>query len=410
MGAGSMMITCLIGLFSGLAVGTNVVLSKVFGSKDMDKFKRGLYASLYVSVIGGIIITIIGELGAQYFLKLINTPDDIMAEAVVYIRIYFISITSMLIYNMGSGIVRAVGNSNTPMTIQLAGGLINIFANALFITVLGWGIKGAALATFFSQTIAASLIIVYILRTKETFHINLKKQNLDTEILKDIFLVGVPAGIQSLVITLSNVVIQSYINSLDVDSIAAFTCYLKVELLVYYTIMAMGQAIMTFTGQNNGAGKIARMKKGTLLCIGAGILITLTLSVFVLYSGEFWFGLFNRNEGVISRGIDIIKITLPFYFIYVILEVLSSSLRGSGKSIPPMIIILSNICVLRIVILYFIAPIIKNVKGIALSYPITWATTSVCMIIFYRYSNKKRDELLKHMHQGKIEDSYKRAE
>lgn len=397
-GAGSMMITCIIGLFSGLAVGTNVVLSRIFGAKDMKKLKKGIHTAVYISIVGGIFLTIIGEIGAEYFLKLIHTPENIISEALSYIRIYLISITSMLIYNICSGIVRAGGDSNTPMIIQFAGGLINILSNAVFIAVLDLGIRGAAIATFFSQTVAAVLIIIYLVKDKGCFNLDFKCLALDTRILKEIFYVGIPAGIQSLVITLSNVVVQSYINALGVDSIAAFTCYLKLELLIYYPIMAIGQSIMTFAGQNIGAYKMERMKKGTILCIICGICLTIVTSITVLTFGEFLFGLFNSDVIVISKGMDIIKITFPFYFVYVVLEVLSCAVRGSGKSIPPMIIILSNICVLRVILLYFIVPHINNVQGIAVTYPITWITTSACMIAFYIYNNKKLEEVIENTH------------
>lgn len=207
--------------------------------------------------------------------------------------------------------------------------------------------------------------------------------------MKKIIIIGVPAGIQSLVISLSNVTVQSYINSLDVYSIAAFVCYTKIELLIYYPIVAMGQAVMTFTSQNMGAQKIDRMKKGTYISIFSGIIIVFILSMSLLKSGAFWFGLFDSDINVISKGIDIISVTFPFYIVYVIMEVLSSAIRGAGKSIPPMIIILSNVCILRILLLYFIVPHVYSVKGIAVVYPITWISSAICILVYYLFFMRK---------------------
>lgn len=382
-GAGSMLITCLIGIFSGLAVGTNVVLAKIFGYGDKEKFSRGLHTAILIALIGGIFLTLIGLIGAPYFLNFINTPNNIMNEAVSYIRIYFISITSMLIYNMCSGIIRAGGNSKLPMIAQFIGGIVNIASNIIFINILNYGIKGAAFATLFSQTTSALYVLFYLAKEDDAFSFKLYRLKIDKDIFKEITKIGIPAGIQSFVISISNVIVQSYINSLDVNSIAAFTIYMKIELILYYPIVAIGQAIMTFTGQNIGAGNIKRMKKGANISIIWGICLLILVSVFMIVTGEFWFRLFNKDLNVIEVGLNIICIIFPFYFVYVIMEVLSSVIRGSGKSIPPMIIILSNVCILRVLILYFSGSYISNVERIAVIYPITWITTSISITIYY---------------------------
>ena len=384
-GASSMIITCIIGFFSGISVGTNVILAKIFGSKNKNEFKSATCTAISIALIAGSILTLIGIAGSKVLLSLINTPNAIIEPAIQYIKIYFLSITSMLVYNMGSGIIRASGNSHIPMIVQFIGGLINIASNTVFIVILGLGIKGAAWATFFSQITAAILVLLYIIKDKKNYNVKLKELKIDKNILFQISIIGIPAGIQTLVISLSNIVAQSYINSLDVDSIAAFTAYFKIELLLYYPILAVGQAIMTFTGQNIGAGKVARVIKGTNICIVFGIVLTMVNSKMLLLSGDIWFRLFNSDTIVITRGIEIISITFPFYFMYVILEVLSAVIRGSGKSIGPMIIIIFNICLLRVALLYIIVPLMENVKGVAITYPITWLSTAMCMVVLYVY-------------------------
>ncbi len=388
-GAGAMLITCLIGIFSGMSVGTNIVLAKFFGSSDKEDLKKGIHTSVFLALINGVILTGIGIIGAPYILKIMNTPMDIIKEAVIYIRIYFLSITSMLMYNICSGIIRAGGNSRTPMTAQFMGGIINIIANYLFICVFDWGIKGAAAATFFSQTAGALIVFKHLLLSKDEFKFEFKNLKLNKDIMKQIIYIGVPAGIQSMVISLSNAVVQSYINGLDVYSISAFVYYMKVELIIYYPIMAIGQSAMTFVGQNIGACKIERMKKGIYMCVFLGIIITCVLSIILLNSGAFWFQLFDKDKNIIDSGLKIIKITFPFYFIYVIMEVLSSSVRGMGKSIPPMIIVLSNICIFRIILLYIIGHNNLTIKNVASVYPITWISTAVFISIYYFMTIRK---------------------
>lgn len=388
-GSSSMIITCIIGLFSGIAVGTNVILGRLFGAKNKKDFKKGIHTAILVAFIGGIILTLLGLICSKYFLELMNTPNKIMSPALQYIRIYFISITPMLMYNMTSAIVRSSGNSRVPMISQFVGGIINILANTILIVVLDLGIKGAAWATFFSQTTAAVLVLLYIIRDKNSFQFSFKELKINNIILKDIAIVGIPAGIQALVISLSNVVAQSYINSLDIDSIAAFTTYFKVELLLYYPILSIGQAVMTFTSQNIGANNISRVKRGTSLAITFGIILTIISSQLLLWNGNALFKVFNADNLVITKGIEIIKITFPFYFIYVILEVLSSTIRGMGKSISPMIIILANICLLRVILLSFTVPLFKSVSGIAITYPLTWIATSASISIVYIRMIKK---------------------
>lgn len=388
-GASSMLITCIIGFFSGISVGANVILAKIFGSNNKNELKKGVNTAISIALIAGVILTVIGVIGAKVFLNLMNTPSEIMREAVAYIRIYFLSITSMLVYNIGSGIIRASGNSKTPMIVQFIGGVINILANTIFIVILELGIEGAAWATFFSQNIVAILVIIYIIKDTKYYNLNLKELKVDKGMAFKIALIGIPAGIQALVISLSNVVTQSYINSLDIDAIAAFTAYFKIELLLYYPIVAIGQAVMTFIAQNIGSGKISRVIKGAHIAIVFGIILTIINSNIVLYSGSFWFGLFNSDSVVINRGAQIIAITFPFYFIYVILEVLSAVIRGMGKSIQPMIVILLNICLLRVILLYFTVPLMNSVKGIAITYPITWLSTTVFMVIIYIYQIRK---------------------
>lgn len=383
-GASALVVTCMVGFFSGLSVGSGVVTAKFFGGRNKEKLRTSVHTSIGISLAGGTVLTIIGYMGAPYFLHWMNTPGEIMPMAISYLRIYFFSLISIITYNMGAGVVRALGDSKSPMNIQLIGGLLNIILNAVFVLWFGMGIRGSAWATVIAQGIACVLILVKMMRLQDDYRLQFKNIGIDKKLFIQILQVGVPAGIQSLVITLSNIFAQYHINGFNVDAIAAFTAYFKVELLIYLPIMAFGQAITTFSGQNTGAGNIERLKRGTRVCVFMGIGVTILLSTLLLIFGEYAFGIFNQDSEVIKYGMRIISTSFPFYWIYVILEVLGSSVRGAGKALPPMIIIITNICVLRTLLLFIIMGVYHDVRGVAVTYPITWAVTAICMFIYYK--------------------------
>lgn len=383
-GASSLMITCLVGFFGGMSVGAGVVMSQKVGAREKEGVQRTLHTAITLSFMGGILLTVLGYMFAPQFMRWMNTPVQIIDAAVSYVRIYFLSLISVVIYNVGSGLIRAMGNSRVPMLIQLAGGMVNVIMDAVFVLCLHKGVEGVAWATMFSQTTAAGLLLMYLARQKGDFHLSVHKLRMHRDITETIVRIGVPAGLQSLVITLSNVFAQYHINSFDVAVIAAFTAYIKVELPIYLPIVAFGQTITTFVGQNKGAGDIERMKKGTRTCIVMGMIVTLLMSGLMLATGRWIFGLFNKDMSVIEYGLEIIHISFPFYWIYVILEVLASNLRGRGDSFPPMAIILSNICVGRTILIYVIMSFYHDVRGIAVTYPIAWCMTAVCLFIYYK--------------------------
>lgn len=386
-GASSLIVTCLVGFFTGMSVGASVIIANIFGSGKKEKLKDAIHTAIGLSFVGGIVLFIIGYIGAPYFLEWMNVPQEILKPAVSYIRIYFLSLSSVITYNMGSGIMRAMGDSKTPMYIQLAGGIVHVLMDALFIVMFENGVNGVAWATLLSQTISAVLILYYLTHADSEYRLQLKKIRIHKEILLPILKIGIPAGLQSIVITLSNVFAQYHINSLGVEAIVAFTAYFKVELPLYLPIVAFGQAITTFSGQNMGAGNIERVKKGAKVCILMGIGLTIVSSTLLLIFGHQVFGIFNQDSVVIDYGMRIILTSFPFYWIYVILEVLGDTIRGAGKAIPPMVIILSNICILRVALLFIIMYSYHDVRGVAITYPITWATTALCMLVYYLKGN-----------------------
>ncbi|EHQ89621.1 putative efflux protein, MATE family [Desulfosporosinus youngiae DSM 17734] len=388
-GASSLLITCMVGFFTGMSVGSGIVAAKCFGVGNYRELGRIIHTGVAIGVFGGALLMAVGYIFAPVFLRWLNTPEDIFIQATGYIRIYFLSLIPLVGYNIGAGILRALGDSKSPMIYQLVGGLTNVAANALFICLLGWGVKGSALASLIAQGLAAALVFFHLSRLDEAYRLRPRQIRIDRTAGGQILAVGIPAGIQAMVITLSNLIVQYNINSLGVDSIAAFTAYFKVELFIYLPIMAYGQAATIFTGQNFGAGKLERVKRGTRVSLWAGIITTVVLSGLVLIFARQAFALFSNDAGVIELGRKLAFTTFPFYFIYLVMEVLAASIRGTGKALPPMLIILTNICILRIALLSIMTVIAPGIRGIAIVYPITWASTALCMFVYYRRMPKE---------------------
>ncbi|MGD9473783.1 MAG: MATE family efflux transporter [Eubacteriaceae bacterium] len=386
-GASTLFVTCLVGFFSGMSVGASAVTAYVFGTKDKKALNKVIHTAVALGFICGLAVTLIGIIAAPAFLKLINTPDQILTLAVSYVRVYFLSILALVTYNMAAGIIRSLGDAKATMKIQLIGGLVNVLMDALAILVFKQGVVGVAMASFFSQTVAAGLALLYLMRLDPEFRLRLRALQLDRDYLMQMIRIGVPSGLQAMLITLSNLVVQSQVNSLGVSSIAAFAAYFKVELLLYLPILAMGQAIATFTGQNIGAGKLERVRQGTKSCLLMGGAITIISSGLLLLFGSQAFSLIIKDPEVVALGQEIIKITFPFYWIYLVMEVLAGTIRGAGKAGPPMLIILLNIFLIRTSMVFVMMTLNGSITGIAAIYPITWASTAVFMAAYYFKGN-----------------------
>lgn len=389
-GASGLIITCLIGFFNGMAVGTNVVVSHIYGKEDKDNLNKIICTVFVAGTIGGIILTIIGVLLAPTFLIWMNTPKSIMYLAVRYLRIYMLSMISIVLYNLCAGILRAMGDSKSPMIFQVIGGVINIFGNLIFIVYFKMGVEGAALSTVLSQTIAFIIAFLYILKYNAKINISHCFKYYNQNLLKQTLIIGIPSGIQSIVITLSNIIIQSKINDFGVNTIAAFTAYFKIELIIYLPIIALGQSLVSFVGQNYGSKKFDRINKGIKFSIFYGVIATILVSILMILSSSFFVGIFTSNKEVIYLGSQIIKMNFPFYFLYTILECLSALIRGKGKSIAPMVIILTSFCGIRILLSIYTISKWHNIKSIAITYPISWFVAVILMLYYVKKSSVKK--------------------
>lgn len=388
-GASGIIVTCMIGIFTGVSVGTGVVVSQFRGAKDTANIRSCIKNAYLLGMFGGVVITIFGLLFSEMALELLNTPENIMEPALVYIRIYLLAVIPMIFYNISSGILRALGDSRTPFQILATGGILNVFLDALFIAMLKWGVAGVAIATLLAQTFTAVIAFQKVLLSENSVKEFSEILFPDSQMLKRILTVGIPLGLQSMIITFSNLAVQYNINGFGEDAVAAFAIYFKAENLIYLPILAFGQAMITFTGQNYGAGLKERIRKGVISCNLLSMGVTAVLSAVVLFFGRQILGVFSDDPAVIEEGLRIIHVSFPFYFLYAILEVTGAVVRGIGKTTQSMFIIICNLCVVRITILSIFTAVFHSIEWVAAVYPITWCLTAVSFVVYYRMCAKK---------------------
>ena len=389
-GASGLIVTCMIGFFNGMAVGTNVFAARHYGARRFEQLKKLMQTIFWTGIIGGFLLTVIGLVLSPVFLTWMGTPESIFPLAVRYLRIYMASMISVVSYNLLSGVLRALGDSRTPMLYQFFGGIINVFADFIFLYVFHMGVEGTAFATLFSQTFAAVGVMIHLYRLKEPYALRIRFLDCSLKEFTDILKVGVPAGVQSIIITLSNIIIQSQINTLGVTSVASFTVYFRVELIVYLPIVALGQAVVSFIGQNYGAGNWERIKKGNRLCIFGGSLITFAVCILLIIAMPVILNVFTKDAAVAAQTLEIVKVTFPFYFFYTVLECFSSNLRGFGKAFLPMIVTVISFCGFRIIALFALMAKNPSPDKVALSYPISWGIAAAAMAVLYVRNNRNR--------------------
>lgn len=389
-GASGLIVTCMIGFFNGMAVGTNVFAARHYGAKRFERLKKLMQTIFWTGIIGGLLLTVIGLVLSPVFLTWMGTPESIFPLAVRYLRIYMASMISVVSYNLLSGVLRALGDSRTPMLYQFFGGIINVFADFIFLYVFHMGVEGTAFATLFSQTFAAIGVMIHLYRLKKPYALRIRFSDCSLKEFTDILKVGVPAGVQSIIITLSNIIIQSQINTLGVTSVASFTVYFRVELIIYLPIVALGQAVVSFIGQNYGAGNWERIKKGNRLCIFGGSVITFSACILLIIAMPVILNVFTKDAAVAAQTLEIVKVTFPFYFFYTVLECFSSNLRGFGKAFLPMIVTVISFCGFRIIALFALMAKNPSPDKVALSYPISWGIAAAAMAILYVRNNRNR--------------------
>lgn len=386
-GSTATLINLLIGFFTGLSSGATVIISQYYGAGKEEDVKNTVHTAMALSIAGGAVIMVLGFLFSGAALRAMNTPDEIFSLSVVYMRIYFIGVIPSLIYNMGSGILRAVGDSKRPLYFLILSCIANIILDVLFVTILKMGVAGVAVATTLSQVISALMVIAALMRTEDSYRLFLKEIRFSPILLHNIIRIGLPAGIQSTMYSVSNLIIQSSVNSFGTDTIAAWTAYGKVDGIFWMIMGAYGVSITTFAGQNFGAGKYDRIRKSVRICLGMAAFTSLLLSVTVITGGRIFFHMFTDDPDVVAIGLRMMRVISPSYVTYICIEILGGTTRGCGDAVPPMLLTGIGICVLRVVWVLAVVPLRPEVETLAFSYPLTWAATSVLFIIYYLRGN-----------------------
>lgn len=376
-GSNSALINLLTNLFVGLSIGSNVLTAQYYGAKKDTDLKETVHTSMLISIYSGLILTVIGILGARVLLEMMQAPPEVLDLAVLYLRIYFVGMTSTMVYNFGSAILRAVGDTKRPLYYLLGAGIINVILNLFFVIACKMGVAGVALATAISQTISAVLVVRCLIQEQSGIHLELKELAISKEKFFRIMRIGLPAGFQGTVFSLSNVVIQSAVNSFGNIAVAGNSAAANIEGFVYMAMNAFYQATISFTSQNYGASQYKRIYKilfaGELYVIITGIILG-NLAVFL---GDTLLGIYSPSTEVIAAGMARLKIICTVYALCGVMDVLVGALRGIGYSVVPMIVSLIGACGLRLlwVATIFKIPQYHNLTTVYLSYPITWTIT-----------------------------------
>ncbi len=380
-GANAPIVGLILNLFIGIALGTNVVIANAIGREDFQTVKKAVQTSLIMALTGGIAVMLIGEPLAVNVLRLLKIPNDMMNLTLLYLRIYLIGMPVIFLYNFEAAIFRSAGDTKTPLAALAVSGVINVILNLFFVIVLHMSVNGVAIATVISNTISSIILLIKLLKTNKCIHLDLKKFSIDTNIMKNILKIGLPAGIQSAVFALANIVIQAAINSLGTVVIAASSAAYNIEIFAYYVINSFGQACTTFVGQNYGAGKLTRCKRILALSMiedfaAAGITI-----VVILLFGRNLLAIFNNDAEVISTGYVRLVMVFTAYIFTMLYEVMSGYMRGFGISLLPAILTTIGVCGVRIAWIEFVFPLNRTFQTIMAVYPLSLSVTALLIFV-----------------------------
>ncbi|MDD6143607.1 MAG: MATE family efflux transporter [bacterium] len=382
-GATGSLINLIVGFFVGLSSGATVILSQFYGGRRSEEVSQTVHTAMAMAITGGAIIMIVGYIFSPALLEMLGTPADVLPHAVIYLRIYFIGMIPSLIYNIGSGLLRAVGDSRRPLLFLAAACIVNIVLDVLLVVGMELGAAGAALATILSQLVSAVLVIFTLTSSPTVYHLDVRKIRFHTQLLGRIAAIGLPAGLQSMMYSVSNVVIQTAVNGFGTDMIAAYTAFGKLDGFYWMIVGAFGVSITTFVGQNFGAKQYDRMRRSVRVCLLMMFGSTIVLSTLLLLGGRMLYHLFTDDPVVIEYGLQMLRVIAPAYMAFICIEILSGALRGVGDSLVATLFTLFGVCVFRVIWVVWILPMNHTLEMLMLSYPITWTLTSILFIVYY---------------------------
>lgn len=384
-GANSAVIGLIINLFIGIALGCNVVIAHAIGRGDRDAVQRAVHTSVVVAVIGGIIVGLLGQLIAAPLLGMLNVPDEVFPLALLYLRIYLVGLPVILLYNFEAAIFRSVGETRVPLVALTISGILNVVLNLFFVAVLNMSVSGVAIATVISNVVSSVILFVKLRRTELDIHLDLKKLRIDLPILRRILAIGLPAGVQSSLFSVSNIVIQSAINSLGTVVMAASSAAFNIEILTFDILDAFSQACTTFVGQNYGAGKIDRCKKTLRLCMLEGLAALVAAIAILLFFGKPLLSIFNNDPEVVETGYIRLMYVMFSHIFNLLYNVMSGYLRGFSISLAPAILTMLGVCGVRIAWIHYVFPLSPTFKTIMIAYPVSLGITALMIFAALLY-------------------------
>lgn len=387
-GSNAPVISLLINLFMGVSMGANVIISNHIGQNDRRSIRDAISTVGLVAIVSGLLMMVVGILVARPILTMMDTPADVLDMAVTYLRIFFLGIPSFMIFDFGSAILRSMGDTRRPLYILVAAGIVNTILNLVFVIIFHMGVAGVAIATSIANAVSAALIIYLLLHEKEPYRLRPKKLYIEWKELKRMLQIGVPAGLQGMVFSVSNVLLQASINGYGSDAIAGSAAAVNFEYYCYFIIGAFNGAAISFTGQNYGAGLNHRVKRIFAICLFMGFVGCAALNWFFIWQEDFFLRLFTDSPAVIAFGKTRMHIALAWQSIAAFYEISGSVLRGMGKSIEPTLITVFGTCLLRIVWIYTIMPGWRGFDHLITVYPVSWAITAVMMLGLYFWQTR----------------------
>lgn len=384
-GSGTALINLIIAFAQGAAVGAGVVVSQYIGADKKDKIKISVHTSICISIILGLILSLLGIFASPSLLIMMKTPKVVLKSSILYLQIYCGGLIFNVIYNMATGILNAAGNSKKPLVYLAIASFTNIILDLLFIKIFNLGVMGAAIATDISQAISCILAIGYLLKVKSDYKLYIKDLKINKETAVKIIKIGLPTAIQNMVISFSNVLVQSSVNAYGATAMAGYAAYLKIDGFNILPVLSISMAVTTFTGQNVGANRLDRVKKGMYSSLIMVLVYTAFIGAVLLIFSHQVLGLFTHSAHVITYGQLVMKYFCPYYFLLGILNVLAGTVRGAGKGIPPMIILLFSMCIFRILWIKIALPFYSSIDGVFILYPISWLVGAILMIFYTKF-------------------------
>lgn len=388
-GCNGSLINLMLNLFVGISIGTNVVIANFIGQNKKEHISKTVHTSMMVAVISGIFLLFLGLLIAEPALTLMDTPEDIMDQAVLYLRIYFLGMPFIMVYNFGAAILRSIGDTKRPLYCLLASGLLNAGLNLLLVIVFHLDVAGVAIATVVSNVLSAGMVLYFLTHEEGVIHLSLRKLHISRRELSQVLRVGIPAGLQSAVFSFANVFIQTALNGHGADAVAGSAVTLNFEFYAYFVVSAFSQAAVTFISQNFGAGNYTRCRKIFREIMLITILVITVMSVVFVFGRSFFIGLFTSEPKVAEYASIRMVYLLSVYFLIPTYEISGAALRGMGHSLTPALISIFGTCVLRLVWVYTVCRIYSQFEMLMLIYPLSWVVTGIAMLVTYFIIQRK---------------------